>query len=594
MPYVDTLRCNFLTEPAAIELTTPILSWMFRQSGCERGQSAFRIRAASSREKLLDGECDFWDSGVQESSSLHTSYLGLGLSPRRRVFWTVAVRDRNGNWSAEAAPACFTAGIAADAWHGGWIGGFHRLRGRLSLPAGAERVTVYAASPAMFEFHLDSHRVDAPLLQPADTNHPARIGYATYDVTSACRKGGIREIEFLLAPGWQVLGFPRRPDEEYDLRLAARIFLDFPDGSAREFSSDATWEGTDDSPIRTSHLYHGEHYDARRELAAPHWQPCRLEPDETRRISPPAAPPIRVVREHRFQTVETIRPGIHVLDFGKNLAGWCRLSFTETVPAGREIELRFGEFRKADGSVDLSTMRLARSTDVYHSRPGKQSWRPHFTSHGFRFVEVIGWDGVPTRDQIVAEEVHNDLAAGGHFHCGDAAVQQVFDAMVLTQAANFHDKPTDCPQRDERLGWLGGGHASLPGCAYNFDVHAFYRKWYRDILDGIDPTTGESLFGQTPNVWARCTGMPMHYAHYSIPWKLFLYYDDREVIAESYPLLKRNLSYLRTWKHDGLFTDELNLNYGDWLASEFTPHEPVDHALYFAALKRMKFFTEEL
>ena len=594
MLHAEALRCNFLPDPSAIEVTAPILSWKFCQSGMDRGQSAFRIHAASSCGKLLAGEYDLWDSGVQESTALSIRYQGSGIAPRRQVFWNVTVCDRDGNWSTESEPACFTFGVAPDTWHGCWIGGFRRLRGCIDLPEGAECATVYAASPAMFELYIDGERVEAPLLQPADTNHPARIGYAVYDVTAACRNGGKKAFEFLLAPGWQVLGFPRRPEEDYDFRLAVRIFLDFADGSVREFSSGADWEGTADSPVISSHLYHGEHYDARLETVVPYWRPCRTEAEETRHISPPAAPPIRVVQERRFQTVEEIRPGVFVLDFGKNIAGWCRLSFFETAPEGRRIELRFGEFRKKDGSVDLSTMRLARSTDVYHSCAGEQCWRPHFTNHGFRFVEVIGWDGIPDAEQIVAEEVRNDLAYTGSLHCSDSAVQQVLDAMVLTQKANFHDKPTDCPQRDERLGWLGGGHSSLPGCAFNFDAHAFYRKWYRDILDGIDKESGESLFGQTPNVWNACTGMPMHYAHFSIPWKLFLYYGDREVIVESYPLLRRNLEWLRTWKHNGIFTDELNLNYGDWLGSEFTPHGPVDNALYYAALKRMEFFAEEL
>lgn len=593
-PCADCLRCNFLEAPAAVELEPPVLSWVFRQSGRDCGQGAFRVRAASSPGKLLAGENDLWDSGIREGGPNHIRWAGAPPEPRRRVFWTVEVRDRNGVWSAPAAPSSFAFGVADDGWSAGWIGGFRRLRGRLDLRPGAVRATVYAASPGMFEFRLDGARVDAPLLSPGDTNHPARIGYAVYDVTGACASGGVREFEFLLAPGWQVLGFPLRPESELDTRLAVRLFLDFPDGTTQRISSGPDWEGTEQSPVLSSHLYHGEEYDARLESAVPKWVPCKVEAGESRRISPPAAPPIRVVGQRRFLSIDSPAPGVSVLDFGENLAGWCRLRFEEPSAAGRRIELRFGEFRKADGTVDLSTMRLARSTDVYHSRQGFQEWRPHFSNHGFRYVQVEGWNGAPQPEEIVAEEVRNDLAFTGGFRCSDPAVQQVFDAMVLTQAANFHDKPTDCPQRDERLGWLGGGHSSLAGCAYNFDAHAFYRKWYRDIRDGIDPESGESLYGQTPNVWAECTGMPMHYAHFSIPWKLFLYYDDRELMSDSYALLKRNLDYLRSWKRDGRFTDEFNLRYGDWLASEFTPHQPVDNALYFAALKRMEFFAAEL
>lgn len=591
VPTAVRLRCNFLDTPPAVELAPPVLSWRFEQSGRDRMQTASRVEAASSPEKLAAGEYDLWDSGPREGGSNHIRWAGAPPAPRQTVYWRVRVRDRDGVWSEPGSPAVFSFGLPEEMWQGVWMEGFPRLRKRVGVAAGAEKVTVYAASPGMVEFRLDGTPVEGPLLSPGDTNQPKRIGYAVYDVTTRCASGGKHEFEFQLAPGWRVLGAPRRPASEYPDRLAVRIFLDYPDGTTRIVSGGPDWEGTDRSSILSSHLYHGEEYDARLESETPRWVPCRMGEDKPRQISPAAAPPIRIVNRRRFVAIDSPAPGVWVLDFGVNLSGWCRLEFDEPATEGRRIELRFGEFRKADGTVDLSTMRLARSTDVYHSRRGQQIWRPHFTYHGFRYVEVTGWNGTPQAEEIVAEEVHSDLAPTGVFQCSDPAVQQVFDAMVLTQAVNFHDKPTDCPQRDERLGWLGGGHSSLAGCAYNFDSHAFYRKWYRDILDGIDPESGESPYGQTPNVWARCTGMPMHYAHFSIPWKLSLYFDDRELVEDVYPLLKRNLDYLRTWKRDGCFTDEFNLNYGDWLATEFTPHQSVDNALYYAALRRMEFFA---
>jgi alpha-L-rhamnosidase len=350
--------------------------------------------------------------------------------------------------------------------------------------------------------------------------------------------------------------------------LLCELHLEYPDGASEVVASDERWRATI-GPIRYSDLLHGEHYDARRELDGwtetayddSAWPPVRVRLRDGSALVPERAQPIRVTEELRPVSVTERRPGVHVVDLGQNMVGWVRLRVDGE--RGTTVRLRFAEMLEEDGSLYLANLRTARPQDTYVLHGGgREVYEPRFTFHGFRYVEVQGPADVP---EVIGQVVHSDTPTTGHFECSSDLVNQLWRNVTWGQRGNFLSVPTDCPQRDERLGWLADAQVFLPSATLNMDVAAFITKWGDDILDA------QSADGAYPDVAPRLAaerdGAPAWGdAGVIVPWTIYQRYGDVRILERHWDAMERYVEYLVRHNPDLLWRSRRHNDYGDWLS----------------------------
>lgn len=500
---VSNLSCEYQTNPLGLDEPAPRLGWTISSDRRATAQGTCRVRVATTPEILTTGGADVWDSGVVATPSACLTYAGRPLNSRERCWWTVDLRDNYDRSAAAPTPAWFEMGLLDPSdWRAGWMGwpaavsGAGLLfQGGFDISKPVRQARVYVAGLGYYELRLNGRKVDDTVLEPAPTDCTRRIPYATLDVTHLIRPGANR-IGAWVGNGWY--GMPL---------LLVQVEILHPDGTTTRVHSGAPefarWRVAR-SPITRNAIYDGETYDAR--LERPDWDlpsgslestPDRLDGwSWAMSASPPGGrlvarqpEPIRVVDTLRPTHVAEVRPGIFVFDLGRNIAGWARLRVRG--PRGTTLLLRFAESLYPDGTVNPENLRAARSEDVYILKGGDvEEWEPRFTYHGFRYVQVEGWPGTPLPDDLDGRVVRSDVAERGAFDCDQGLILAIHTAVRRTEAGNLHGIPTDCPQRDERLGWLNDVTARAEEAIHNFDLTRFFGKWLDDIADAQDPATG--------------------------------------------------------------------------------------------------------
>jgi alpha-L-rhamnosidase len=590
------LRCDQLREPRGLENPAPRLGWRI-DAGGRRGarQTAFRIRVGTTR----DGAADLWDSGrVKSDVTQGLAYAGRPLASRARAFWTVESWDDLGQ-SMVSEPAYWEMGLLrAEDWSARWIGsdlagGPERgapaphLRKTFTARARPVSARLYVSALGLYEFWLNGKRVGADEFTPGWTDYAKRVPYQVYDVTGALRRGENR-MGAILGDGWYCgyTGWKQRANYGERPWLLAQLELTHADGSVDRVASDETWE-LNHGPILANDLLMGETYDARRELpgwcdapsvpsdASGGWQPARVRSGPAPALCFQLGPPVRA-HETLKPVAEPRRfpgwPGpTWIFDFGQNLVGRVRLRVRGT--AGTTVKLRHGEMLHPDGKLHTGNLRKALQTDFYVLRgdPAGEVWEPRFTFHGFRYAELTGLaDGV---DATTCEALvlHSDTPRTGDFACSDPLLNQLWRNIDWGQRGNFLEVPTDCPQRDERMGWTGDAQVFVRTAAWNRDVAAFFHKWARDLADtqkadgriaSVAPDTGLVPDDGGP-AWADAVVL--------CPWAIFERYGDTAILENEYETMKRFLGFLETGsKAHGLIRVHPDLGgwsgYGDWLA----------------------------
>jgi alpha-L-rhamnosidase len=403
------------------------------------------------------------------------------------------------------------------------------------------------------------------VLDPAQTDYGKRVLYSTYDITSLLRAGR-NMIGAVVGPGWY--GIPK-------LLLQAEI--QFEDGTQTHvitgrWGSGGSWWRVCDGPITHSSVYDGETYDAR--LEHPGWD--MPESDTERypnhggwagamvtepsggRLVAQAVEPVQVIETRRAIVLSQPKPGIYVFDIGQNLAGWARLSVSG--PRGTAVTLRYAESLYEDGTVNQKNLRSARACDGYILKgDGLETWEPRFTYHGFRYIQVEGFPGTPALDSIQAQVVRSSVEAVGQFWCDHPLLNQLHEAIWWTEASNLHGLPTDCPQRDERMGWLNDMAARAEAALYNFDLARLLPKWLNDIADTQDEQG--ALADTAPYRWGNRPADPVSVCYLLIPWLLYQHYGDMRVLYAHYNGMKRWVDYLTSRAPEGIVDYSY---YGDW------------------------------
>jgi alpha-L-rhamnosidase len=578
------LRCEYLKNPLGIDVRQPRFAWVLTHTQRGQKQTAYQILVGSSPQFLNQGKADQWDSGKTASdNSTQVVFNGKPLESGHTYYWKVRYWDNDGNASEYSRPASFEMGLLSpDDWKGQWIGGANLLRKEITLNGKVVRARAYVTALGYYELRINGEKVGCNVLDPAWTTYPVRVLYSTYDITAQMRTGK-NALGAMLGGGWATLqgsGF-RAPYKQPALLLQVNIEL--ADGKTVAVASDRTWKVTP-GPIISDSVWDGEIYDARRDLPgwdSPGFDESSWSAAETLEgskgiLSAQMMPPIRVIDSIVPVAMTSPRPGMAVYDMGQNFSGWAELHVHG--PRGTEVHLRFAELLYDDGTINRENLGVAKSRDVYILRgEGEETFHPHFTYHGFRYVEVTGFPGTPSLDSLRGRAVHTAVESTGSFMASKPILNQLHKIIRWSDLTNLHSVPTDCDQRDERQGWMGDAQTSAEGMTLNFNMAAFYTNFVRDIHDvqGPDGTVTDTVphrFGQRPADPAWGTAYPV------ICWTVYEKYGDRRILEENYEGLKKYVEFLHTRAPDNVLRYSY---YGDWVAIEKTPGALVSDFYYY-------------
>ncbi len=582
------LRCEYRTNPLGIDVAQPRLSWTVKSTAEKaRGlkQTAYRIVVSSSAEALARGAGDLWDTGkVASGESAQIVYKGKVLGSGVRAWWRVKVWDGTGAESAWSETADWSMGLLQTRdWKGRWIGLDEKqqpanhvlparmLRKEFEAASKPKRATVYVSGLGSSELYMNGSKVGDDVLSPGLTDYSKRVLYVTHDVTDRVTAGR-NAIGLMLGCGRffgplnsTVYGYPK---------ALLQLEIEYADGSKARVVTDGTWKLTANGPIRGNNEYEGEEYDARSEMNG--WATAGFDDSGWHAANEVQAPPgvLRAQMAEPLRVMETIRPvkvtpganGTYIVDMGQNLVGWCRLRVNG--PAGTKVTLRHAESLKSDGTLYVANLRTAKATDTYTLKGGGvEAWEPRFTYHGFRYVEVSGFPGAPSLDALEGRVVHDAMPRAGTFESSSDMLNRIYHNIFWGVRGNYRSIPTDCPQRDERQGWLGDRSQVSHSEAYLFDVAAFYSKWMADLSDSQWPNG--SIPDVSPNYWviySENVTWPSTYLF--LPGLLYDHYGDRRVIEQYYPGLKRWLDHMATYTKNGLIAKD---TYGDWCVPPESP-----------------------
>ncbi len=483
--------------------------------------------------------------------------------------WQVS-QTEGGSWSAAKDLGAF----GAQPWGEVGFSDEHALPARMlrkefEVGPGLKRATVYYSGLGLSELHVNGGKVGDAVLSPGLTDYTKRVFYVTYDLNRHL-KPGKNAIGVMLGSGRY---YPPRGNTPIGTqgygspKLLLQVDLEYADGKHETVVSDESWKLTTDGPIRTDNEYDGEEYDARLEPAGwsragfsdEKWQSASLVQGPQGTLRAQMAEPLKVVETLEPKSFKEIRPGVWIVDMGQNMVGWARLAVSG--PKGTQVKLRFAETLRPDGTLYLDNLRSARATDVYVLKGGApETWEPRFTYHGFRFVEVTGYPGTPTRESLKGRVVHDAMERAGDFESSDAMLNKIHHNIFWGVRGNYRSIPTDCPQRDERQGWLGDRSVVSRSESYLFNVGAFYTKWITDLNDSQRPSG--SIPDVSPNYWVLYNdGIVWPSTFMLAPAMVYEQYGDLRPIERNYPALKRWVEYMRGFLKDGIMPKN---TYADW------------------------------
>lgn len=618
------LRCAHKEGPLGVEPDRTRFSWRLAGTGAGRRQTAYQVRVGRSEDDLERARGLVWDSERTElENSSDIAYRGAALEPGSAYHWSARVWDELGQLGPWSRSAIFeTALDPATGWRGcSWIGlgpdngAFDPpsgegpvdpvaramkpapyMRRAFTLDKAVSSARLYATALGIYQLSINGLLVSEGVLAPGWTDYAQRLLYQTYDVTDLLGSGE-NVIGAIVADGWACgfYGFDaKRPAAHYarEPQLLAQLAITLADGSEQRVVTDKQWQSSTGAVVYAD-LLMGERRDGRREPTgwdrpgydASSWRgvSCR-ERGHARLLADPG-PPIRVTEEVTAKSVRRAPGGGLIVDFGQNLAGWARLKIDQ--PAGATVRVRHGEVLAEDGSLYVQNLRTARQNDVFTVAGGPEVLEPHFTFHGFRYAEVAGLSGDLAPTDATACVVHSDTPRTGFFECSSTEVNQLYANIDWGQRGNFISIPTDCPQRDERLGWLGDAQIFVRTAAYNRDVASFFSKWLDDVSDAQLPSGAFSDFA--PSLGYDWAGAPAWGdAGVIVPWTIYKMYGDKEVLERNFKPMVAWMDFVSSSNPDRLRTQQLGNSYGDWLApkGDLTPGEVIATAYwaYDAAL----------
>lgn len=598
LPRISSPTCQGLSHPIGLDIEHPSFSWKLEGSGTQAVQQAYQIIVATSGTKLNLQDADCWNSGrISNGNAQWIKYLGKPLSSRTKYYWKILVWTADEKQPIESATAFFTTGlIHKDDWTAKWIGldtfyswdrpdqthsqlsaRYFRKTIRHKITP-IKKATLYFTGLGLYKLSLNGQLVGTQELAPSMTDFTKRVHYNVFDLTNKLSdidntfgvilgNGRFKSMRPGEAGKW-IEGIPTSRNFGYP-KMIFQLEIDYTDGSRETIVSDETWKVSADGPIRSNNEYDGEVYDPKKEM--PGWDRNNYNANAWTNARYTDAPEGKLIRQPNpdMQIMQRLAPRQikktgnrrFLIDMGQNMVGWVTLKIRRN--ANTPVVIRYAERLKNDSTLYSDNLRSAwvRDSIAPPNDPGSISWHPSFVYHGFRYVEVTGIEDCK-KDDLQGQVVYDEMANTGSFHCSDSLLNAIYKAAWWTIAGNYKGLPLDCPQRDERMGWLGDRSINSYGESFMFDNYLLYAKWLDDIADAQLPNG--SIPDVAPSYWYPFLSDNMTWpsSYLFVTDMLHRQFGDDGIVAKHYPGMKKWMAHMATYINPDSLIDRDR--YGDW------------------------------
>ncbi|MDR1675436.1 MAG: family 78 glycoside hydrolase catalytic domain, partial [Tannerella sp.] len=578
------LQTEMRKNPEGINVEKPRFSWKLSSNRQGVIQTAYKIEIAASEKDLKEGANLFWDSPkVESEQSLFVEYAGNTLEKGKKYFWQVTVWTNTGDESRSAVQHFSTSIDGSPDWADAkWIGISDSARveeNRTILPARylrrefevgkgkILRAMLYISGVGSSVPYINGKQVGDDVFGPLPTWYDASVPYLTYDVTSLIKKGK-NAIGVALGNG-RFLTMRKRGMVSFGVpRLIAVLKVEHENGAAT-YCTSGEWKATNNGPVTENNEFDGEKYDARLELGDwtkagyddSAWQQAEIMDAPKGKLTAQRSPSLKVMEEIKPVSVKAVEGGRYIVDMGQNMVGYLNVKLN--VKKDKPVTMKFAEVLKANGSeLYLDNIRGAKVTDIYTpAKDGKITWEPVFTYHGFQFVEISGLDYEPKIDDFTGKVIYDKMATTGTFESSDEILNKIYHSAYWGIRGNYRGMPTDCPQRDERLGWLGDRATGAYGESFIFNNSLLYNKWLVDIEESMNEAGSISVV--SPRYWTIFNDdVTWPSAYFYIADMLYSQFGDDRSIKERYPSMKKWVEHMTaTQMKDYILVKD---TYGDW------------------------------
>ncbi len=589
---VINLRCEYMENPVGIDRGEPRFSWQTETEKPGTYQKSFRIYVGTDSSEVSQGKGNIWESGEMHSSVVPARYNGGKLSPFKRYYWGVKVKDEENNWSGMSAVSFFETGMMVpENWQGKWITDVPDytikpaplFRKVIDINKKVRSARAYIATAGLYELYLNGDKVGDHRLDPMFTRYDRRLLYVTYDITQYLQEGK-NAFGIHLGNGWYNFQsnwrFNQSPWRSRP-KFCMDVRIEYEDGEKEVISTGKDWK-TALGPVIFNSIYTGEHYDAR--LEQPGWKTVNFDDSGWKRAMLVGAPtqnieaqvlhPIRSMKELPAEKMSRLGQQTYLYDFGRNISGIGRISVSG--PSGAVVRIKYGEKLDKEGRVDQSNIDWLYSkkdendpfqTDVFILNGlGENTFAPLFNYKGFRYAEVTSDKPILLeKESMTAVFMHSDVPPAGNITSSNPLLDKIWDAANASYLSNLFGLPTDCPTR-EKCGWTNDAHIACETGLYNFGAITIYEKWLEDHRYEQQPN------GELPSIvpcadgygydWANANGVDITSSIAIIPWNIYLFYGDTHLLERCYDNIKRYVRHIEEIAPEGLT---------DWGLGDWTP-----------------------
>jgi|694.fasta_scaffold37831_5 alpha-L-rhamnosidase len=614
---VEQTKCEYLINPLGIDVMAPRLGWKISasQQVFNQKQKAYQILVATSTDKLTESAADLWNSRkILSDQHAQVVYNGKALVSGQKCYWIVRIWNSDDQVTAWSEVAFWSMGLLNKSdWKAKWIGDQPDLAQKVyadylntfdpaknipvvnSRPVGppspmlrktfnvkpaVKEAVLYVSALGYYEIGLNGKKIGDHQLAPEWTDYDKRLQYQTYDLTKTLKEGD-NVLSSVLGDGWYLgmIGptkwlseYPRRGVYGNDRRLIAQLMITYENGEQALICTDDSWRINSQGFIISADNFLGQQIDAQyipqgwKDIGFDdqHWGNVFVDFGVSKNMEAQKNEPVRI--NNYFSPIDIKQLGDkYIVDFGQNLTGWTRMKVKGK--KGDTIMIRHGEMLDDDGSLYTKNLAAAIQEDRYVLSGNNDEFEPTFTYHGFRFVEISGLNSMPTAEMIKACALSSDPEVTGTFACSNPKLNQLWSNIIWTQRNNMTSVPTDCPQRDERMGWMGDAQVFCQNSMFNMDMAAFYSKWIKDIRDA------QSARGTFPDIAPHANKPDIRFSNAPawadagviIPWRMYENYGDKELLRQHYTSMKRYIENIRTQNPKFLWLNDVGNQYGDWL-----------------------------
>ncbi|MFX0087763.1 MAG: glycoside hydrolase family 78 protein, partial [Candidatus Hodarchaeota archaeon] len=598
---INNLRCEYLINPLGIDVKTPRLSWIIESDKRDQYQTAYQILVSSNKDDLKNNKGDLWDTGkIDSDQTNHIIYDGIQLGSQMHCYWKVKVWDKNDTASDWSEIGTWSMGLLNPwDWKAKWIGAQKKeatkrkkylpsplLRKSFFIENKIKKALVYTTALGEYELYLNGNRVGDHFLAPEWTDYEVRVQYQTFDVSDLITEGE-NVIGAILGDGWFTGNMGPGLVHRFncygtDRRFIFQLIIEGAEGEIFEICSNSDWKLFEDGPIQKADHFHGEVYDTNKEQDGwnltgfddKNWSNVVLDDTINTKLVAQMNEPIRIVRQVKPIGISEPEKGVFIIDLGQNIQGFCKIHLKDSIcEKDSKILIRHGEMLNSDGTLYTENLRNAKAREkiTYDGRKSFE-YRPHFTYHGFRYVEIKGLKegSKPDKNIITGLVISSNCRIVGSFECSNQLLNKLYHNIIWTHIDNLISVPTDCPQRTERMGWMGDAQIFCQTSIYNMDMAAFYTKWIQDIRDsqkenGMYPhyvpfpakDDDPDVLRLGSPAWSDCGVI--------IPWLMYLNYADKRIIEQHYESAKHYVDLIHS-KNQGLVWNRMmGSNFNDWL-----------------------------